>query len=123
MQRIEFLQHTAKLNDPKQVAFLLKNNKFDEIDYFYVPLDEINKIATFKANPLYFPAITKKILIKFPFRTTVESPYFIKKHENNIFAILNPSESVVDIFGTSDSNEFIAQAKTYLKKNFADSLN
>ncbi|UCD93661.1 MAG: arabinofuranosyltransferase [Candidatus Zixiibacteriota bacterium] len=109
-QRITFLRYLGKLEDPARVAFLLKRNCFNEVDYFYLPGDDTRDVAYYDMYPLYFPGRNIKLRLEFPFATTIQSKYFTGRHARGIYEVQLPDESVVDIFGTKERPADLAAA-------------
>jgi len=131
-ERLSFLLSLETLSDPRQVAFLLKKNRFDPVDYFFLPHDSTGRVAYFDVYPLYYPANTVKLTLAFPFATTTDSPLFTKKHNLGLYDISLPESSVIDIFAPHDTaasldkrlEQFnrLRSAVRYLPEPYADSL-
>jgi hypothetical protein len=131
-QRIAMLQYLGRLNDPAQVAYLLKRNCFDTVDYFYLPIDAKKKIVYYDMYPLYFPAKNIKFTLEFPCSTTTDSKYFIRKHEQGLYEVTLPEMSVIETFRPNRASSSMAQlitefnrlklAVSFLPKLYGDSL-
>ena len=109
-QRIAFLRYLGRLDDPAQVAFLLKRNCFDEVDYFYLPGDDARNVAYYDMYPLYFPGRNIKLRLEFPFATTIQSKYFTSVCVRGIYEVQLPEESVINLFGTKERPADLAAA-------------
>jgi galactan 5-O-arabinofuranosyltransferase len=131
-QRIAMLQYLGRLNDPAQVAYLLKRNRFDTVDYFYLPIDAKKKIAYYDMYPLYFPGKNIKFTLEFPSSTTTDSKYFIRKHNKGLYEVIFPEMSVIETFRPNVQSPSLSQlmaeynrlklAVTFLPRLYGDSL-
>jgi len=97
-QRNAFLKYVGQLDDAAQVAFLFRNNCFNAVDYFYLPVDESSGKVYYETHPLYFPAKTEKLRIEFRRETTIDSPYFERKHDRGLYSVESPDSTVEEIF-------------------------
>jgi len=97
-QRISFLRYLGRFGNERQVAFLLRNNIFDTVDYFYLPQYENGGHVYYDTYPLYYPAATEKLRIEFPKRTTIDSRYFELLHNRGLYGIVQPDLPFSDIF-------------------------
>ncbi len=92
LERVAFLQDLAKVNNPSEVAWLMLHNKFDRIDYFYLPIDASTGNGFYDINILKFPTQNEKVHLEFPKATFAGSPYFIKKHKFGIYKVTEPED-------------------------------
>jgi len=119
-QRNAFLKYVGILDDAKQAAFLFRNNRFDAVDFFYLPVDQASGKAYYETSSLNFPAKTEKLRIEFARETTIESPYFKLKHERGLYSIENPGGSVEDILNVRyDYDDLGGLIKEYNRINLA----
>jgi hypothetical protein len=131
--RIDFLKFVGKIDDPCQVAYLLQRNRFDTVNYFYLPMDAKRGIAYLDIYPYQFPVKNnEKLTLEFPFKTTIESKYFIKRHDRGLYEITMPGENLLQTFNpviaAIDSGyilskySFLRKTAGFLAKSQADSL-
>ncbi|MBU8933841.1 MAG: arabinofuranosyltransferase [candidate division Zixibacteria bacterium] len=119
-QRIAFLKYLSTIDSEEQVALLLKQNRFDRIDYFFFPADDSNQVTYYDMYPLYFPGENIKLRIEFPYTTTVQSRYFERKHDKGMFAVHAPAGSVIEIFVQEyDTSSFIATSSEFNRLQLA----
>jgi len=118
-ERVSFLKYVARQSNPAVVAFLLRRNKFDAVDYFYLPTDSVRRTAYFEVRPIYFPAETPVERIDFPFATTVESPYMTRQAKD-LYALSSPDTAVGGLFGqTYDTTSVAALLARYNRREMA----
>ncbi len=96
--RIEFLKYIGGLTDPAQVAYLLKKNRFDAVDYFLLPFDSKKNKSFLEVYPLHFVIGNQKLRLEFAPDVTIKSEYFELKHKAGLYEILPPHKSITDIF-------------------------
>ncbi|MBN2227884.1 MAG: arabinofuranosyltransferase [candidate division Zixibacteria bacterium] len=130
--RIAMLRYLSRLHDPAQVAALLKYNRFDTVDYFFLPFTENRNAVYYNMYPLYFPGKNIELHIEFPAATTVASEYFAQRHDKGLYAVTAPDRSIRDIFHADltigplqsilDEYNRVNLACDFLARPFADSL-
>ncbi len=131
-QRISMLQYLKTLQTPEQMAYLLKKNIFEAVDYFYLPLNPKNKTVYYELYPAYFPVKSVKLTLEFPTSLTSDSKYFVRRHAKGMYEVLNPPGPVTTIFSYDQSKigfkELVNQynrlnlAVAFLDRPTADSL-
>lgn len=131
-ERIDFLRYTGRLQDKGQAAFLLRENRFEPVDYFYLPYDKGKNAYYYEVYPLYFPYVETKLRLEFAAGSIHDSEYFTKKHDAGLFQIIRPPESVVELFikdfDSTNIHSLVKEynrlnlATRYLKKEYADSI-
>ena len=131
-QRIAFLRYLGRFGNERQVAFLLRNNIFDKVDYFYLPEYEAAGNAYYDTHPLYYPATTEKIRIEFPRWATVDSRYFDLLHKNGLYEVVQPDLPFYEIFERPQMNADLSGllqqynrlnlAAEFLPQKYADSI-
>lgn len=131
-QRLAFLQYLSTLEDEARVAYLFRKNIFDEVDYFYIRVDEKRQVAYYDTRTLAFPNENVDLRIEFPCRYTTDSRYFHRKHERHFYEIQLPSRPVAEIFeprpfvptlqNLIDEYNRLNLACLYLPDKIADSL-
>lgn len=107
LHRLEFLKELSRLEDPGEVAWLLRHNRFGRIDYVYLPIDSAGD-AFLDIQILKFPAQFDDVHIVFPKATFPESPYLINRHRWGIYEITEPENFDARIIINNDNlNKYI----------------
>jgi len=93
-QREDFVRQIAAIDDPAVVAFALRKNKYDAVDYVYLPRDD--KTGGFKMI-LYKSAYNQKGVVNdIPFAVNfADAPDYFERHRSHdIFKVKLPSDEL-----------------------------
>lgn len=90
-QRAAFLEEVSHVTEPALFAYALAYNKYDRVDYIYLPLDTISrrlKISLYQGDFNRQP-VPKSI--QFACAISSAPQWFIKYHDRGIYEVIPPS--------------------------------
>jgi galactan 5-O-arabinofuranosyltransferase len=94
-ERVAFLRTASTVSKPDLFAYLLTYNRFDKIDYIYLPYKAQSRSYEFVANMVSFNSRVILDTLRFPGDIIREGNYFHKRHDRNLFEIIPPPRSTI----------------------------
>ncbi len=88
-RRVDFLEASAAIEEPELLAYVLTHNRYDPIDYVYLPLNDTTGRFELSLALTYFNRGATTKLIQFNADHTVVPSVFVPRHRRGLFE-LNP---------------------------------
>ena len=90
-ERVRFLELAGKLTDPELLAYVLAHNRYDEIDFIYLPRDPETGKFRLQLNQVKFNVSQKAVFLAFDVDFDLTPRLFARRHSSGLYELQAPT--------------------------------